>query len=142
MDEIENEKTPGRNVIGWFEMPVRKLNDVMTFYQKVFGVVVTPQTYDGRNYGIIKGGATYQNDIYGALVGYLDDEQINSNTIHYFRAKDADELTSLIEKVENNKGKIHIQRTNHILLNREYVVCIDNMKNIFGIIANDTISLV
>ena len=135
-------QTPGRNVIGWFEMPVRRLYEVIPFYQEVFGVVVTPKTYDERNYGIIAGGATYQNDIYGALVGYLDDEQINSNTIHYFRAKDYDELVLLKGKVELNGGIIFNPMTNHPLLNKQYLICLDNKGNKFGIIANDTISLV
>ena len=130
-DEEKRIQTAGRNVIAWFEMPIRRLDQAQTFYHDVFGFNIVNQAIGGRNYSFIKDSDPTVNDIYGALVEYLPTEQFPSCAVPSFRAMNQTDYNDLLNKVVCNGGQIITQCTHTIL--GWVAKCKDNQSNVFMI---------
>ena len=128
--------TAGRNVIAWFEIPVRRVADAINFYQNVFGFSIVQQSLNRRVYGVVTGGLTYPNDKYGVFVEYLPHEPLPCSSIHYFTACSQPEFDRIISNVALQRGGIVSLGLSHPLFNTSYAICTDNQGTQFGVVLN------
>jgi len=131
----DEDDTAGRNVIAWFEIPIRRINEAKTFYENVFGFTIALSTVNNRMYGIVTGGVTNPNDKYGAFVEYLPHEQLPCSSIHYFEASNQLSFDNIISKVIQQRGSI-VSQVPHPVLNTSCAICTDNQGTQFGVILN------
>ena len=125
--------TAGRNVIGWFEMPIRRLDDAMQFYPYVFNFVIAPHIIGGKEYGIITGIEPYPNECYGALVVYPEPQPMPCSAVHFFRTKDCSEFFAIQNRVLEKGGYILMSPTPFHPLIGTYSICEDNQGTKFAI---------
>ncbi|MBX3044746.1 MAG: VOC family protein [Candidatus Kapabacteria bacterium] len=125
----------GRNVIAWFEMPIRRLSEVKAFYENVFGFNIVEKCVDGRTFGTIQIRTPNGIDSCGVLAEYP--EPLPCSSIQYFQASTKLQFDDILSKVPKNGGVIiTMPPRNHPILNSEFAICEDNKKNKFGVIIN------
>src|SRR6478736_3750858 len=96
-----------RNVVGWFEIPVKEMDRAKKFYTEVFHKKLEDMnskdmemaTFEMVEHGEAAGGA---------LVKYKDTEPSASGTVVYFTCED---ITNELSRIEKSGGKILFPKT-------------------------------
>ncbi|MBX3044745.1 MAG: hypothetical protein KIT33_06235 [Candidatus Kapabacteria bacterium] len=127
---------PGRNVIAWFEMPVRRIAEAAPFYTAVFGVTIDETTINGQKFGIvISNGPAQLNN--GVLVecgdSYTPCNPCNDAAMHYFEVDNQPQLNAVLQNVAANGGVVISQPTVFHPLLGSKATFLDNQGNLIGI---------
>jgi len=132
--------TPGRNVISWFEIPIRRLDESLPFYENVFKFngqggfdIVKSTSTTGRKCGVFQYTPPNQGSIeyYGALVEYSENEELPTCSESTFSAESKVDYCGLLNNVVNNGGSI-ISQDQHDIVGI-IAKCKDNLQNEFTI---------
>jgi len=129
----ENSLTAGRNVIAWFEIPVRRIVDAIPFYHNVFNYVIVPHNIGGKEYGIITGIEPYPDECYGALVEYPEHEPLPCFPVHYFRTINCSDFFAIQNRVLANGGYVLMPPTPYHPILGTSCICEDNQGTKFAI---------
>jgi predicted enzyme related to lactoylglutathione lyase len=125
--------TAGRNVISWFEIPVRRIADVSPFYEAVFNYVIVPHNIGGKNYGVITGIEPYPAECYGAFVEYPEHEPLPCVPVHFFGTKNCSDFLAIMGRVVPHGGKVLMPPSPFNPIIGTSVLCEDNTGNKFAI---------
>jgi predicted enzyme related to lactoylglutathione lyase len=133
--------TPGRNVISWFEIPVKKVADAIPFYLNVFGANVIATGTNPNIFGKVMGTGSYANNLYGILVEKgITYQPNNDGHIHYFEVADEEEFCEVLGLVKANGGSQISQPSSHHVNFGSTATFFDNQGNKMGIHTMDIVA--
>jgi len=96
-----------RNVVGWFEIPVKEMDRAKKFYSSVFNkklIDMPMEDIEMATFDMVEEGANAS----GALVKGEDIAPCSSGTLVYFSC---DDIQNELSRVEKNGGKIIFPKT-------------------------------
>ncbi|MBL7930369.1 MAG: VOC family protein [Bacteroidia bacterium] len=95
-----------KNFISWFEIPVNDFNRAVKFYKAILEVDITEQEIFGTKMGFLPSDG---KNVSGAIVKGEDYVPSSSGVMVYLNG--GDDLKKILDRVEPNKGKIIVPKT-------------------------------
>ena len=94
------------NLINWFEIPATDFNRAVSFYKAILGVEIQETEMFGTKMGFFP---TDGKNVSGAIVQGADYKPSTDGVLGYLNG--GKELQTVLDKIENNNGKIIVPKT-------------------------------
>lgn len=95
-----------KNMINWFEIPATEFKRAVNFYKNVLGVEIHEMEMFGTYMGMFPSDGT---NVSGAIVCGPDYKSSTEGVTVYLNG--GDNLQTMLDKVEQNKGKVIVPKT-------------------------------
>lgn len=94
------------NIINWFEIPAANLSRAIAFYKAILGCDITEAEMAGVRIGFFP---TDGKNVSGAIIQGNDYKPSTKGIVTYLNG--GNDLQNVLDKVENNNGKITVPKT-------------------------------
>lgn len=94
------------NLINWFEIPATDFSRAVSFYKAILGLEIKETEMFGTKMGFFP---TDGKNVSGAIVQGEDYKPATDGIIAYLNG--GNDLQNVLDKVENNKGKVIVSKT-------------------------------
>lgn len=94
------------NLINWFEIPATDFNRAVSFYKAILGVEIQETEMFGTKMGFFP---TDGKNVSGAIVKGADYKPSMDGVLAYLNG--GKDLQTVLDKIENNNGKIIVPKT-------------------------------
>ncbi len=95
-----------QNLINWFEIPATDFNRAVSYYKAILGLEIKEVEMFGTKMGLFPTDGT---NVSGAIVQGEDYNPSTDGVVAYLNA--GNDLQTVLDKVENNNGKVIVPKT-------------------------------
>ncbi|PWJ57387.1 hypothetical protein CLV98_10794 [Dyadobacter jejuensis] len=128
-DTHSNPTTPiMKSHISLFEIPATDISRAVDFYQAILGITIEKMEMDGMEMGIFP----YEEHLVTGVIMKADGYKPSANGVTIY-LDGGDNLQKILDKVEENGGKIVVQKTAHADENGFFALFIDTEGNKLGL---------
>ena len=94
------------NLINWFEIPATDFSRAVSFYKTILGLEIKETEMFGTKMGLFPADGT---NVSGAIVHGEDYQPSTDGVVAYLNG--GKDLQTILDKVENNNGKVIVPKT-------------------------------